>query len=324
MSKLSWLFGKKYFEGGVSKARRDLSNKVVVVTGSSSGIGRETAKGLAAQNATVVMANRNEAKTQPILDDMIKQTGNPNIEFIKLDIADLSSVRDFVKTFKQRHDRLDVLVNNAGIASVGSKPTFTKDGLESQMGGNYLGHFYLTNLLANTLKNTQQSRVINVLTKSCTYKRLNFDDLMSEKKYDAFESLVQSKVATLMFAQELQQRLGETNTKVMSLHPGWVRSEGLENLKNEKDRSFFSKASLSALSVGLLYFGKDSRQGAQTGIHCSLEDFNKLKSGGFYSDCEEYSYKPTEDLNEQNRRKLWEWSEKIIKEKLGNDAFEVK
>ena len=324
MSKISWLFGKKYFEGGVSKARRDLSNKVVVVTGSSSGIGRETAKGLAAQNATVVMANRNEAKTQPILDDIVKQTGNPNIEFIKLDIADLSSVRDFVKTFKQKHDRLDVLVNNAGIASVGNKPTFTKDGLESQMGGNYLGHFYLTNLLLDTLKNTEQSRVINVLTKSCTYKRLKFDDLMSEKKYDPFESLVQSKIATLMFAKELQQRLGETNTKIMSLHPGWVRTEGLEDLKKDKDLSLPSKAGLSVLSVCLLHFGKDPQQGAQTGLHCALEDFTKLRWAGFYSDCKEYTFKPTEDLSEQNRKKLWEWSENVIKEKLGNDAFENK
>ena len=109
---MSWLPGKKYFEGGVCKIVQDLSNHVIIITGSSSGIGKETVKNLAAQNATIIMATRNQAKTEPLMNQIRRETGNANIEFIPIDLSDLNSVRSFVEKFKHRHNRLDVLINN--------------------------------------------------------------------------------------------------------------------------------------------------------------------------------------------------------------------
>ena len=142
---------------------------------------------------------------------------------------------------------------------------------------------------------------------------------MFEKKYNPMDGLFRAKIALLNFTTELQHRLQGSNVKIFSVHPGWVRSENMLNV----EAPFFTKAMIKILSFALLYFGKNTHQGAQTGLYCALEDWNKLKGGAFYSDCAEFPFKPTDSLTEENRRKLWDISEQLIKDKMGPDAFNI-
>jgi len=316
---MSWLPGKRYFDGGICTVTRNMANQVVIVTGSSSGIGRETVKGLAAKNATIVMATRNKTKTQPIMDAIKQETGNQNIHHIPLDLTDLNSVKAFAQEFKSKYNHLDVLVNNAATTSMQSTPNFTKQGFEESFGVSYIGHYYLTRLLLDTIKKTNNSRIIFTSTKSATKNPFNWDNINSVKKYDSWQAEVQAKRANLMLASELQRRLENDSVKVASLHPGWVRSEGFDNLQ----APFFTQMALKGLFFAMKYFGKDTRQGAQTNLYCALEDWNKLKGAAYYSDCEEFNYAPQEDLKPENTEKLYNATEKWIKEKLGEDAFKL-
>jgi len=316
---MSWLPGKKYFDGGICNVTRNLTNQVVIVTGSSSGIGRETVKGLAAKNATIIMATRNKAKTLPIMDAIKQETGNQNIEHIPLDLTDLNSFKAFAQEFKSKFDHLDMLVNNAGTTSMQSQRSFTKQGFEESFGVSYIGHYYLTCLLLDTIKKTDNSRIIFTSTKSVTKTPFNWDNINSEKKYDSWQAEVRAKRANLMFASELQRKLENDSVKVTSLHPGWVRSEGFNNVQ----APFFTKIAIKCLYFALGYFGKDTRQGAQTHLYLALEDWKKLKGAGYYSDCEEFKFAPHEDLKPENTEKLYNLTEKWIKEKLGEDAFKI-
>ncbi len=316
---MSWLPGKKYFEGGICTVTRNMANQVVIITGSSSGIGLQTAKGLAARNATIVMATRNKAKTEPLMDEIKKETGNSNIDFIPLDLTDLKSVKAFAQEFKTKYNHLDVLVNNAALTSMKSTPDYTKQGFEQTFGVAYIGHYYLTRLLLDTIRKTDQSRIIFTSTKSVLSTPLTWDNLNSEKKFDGWQAEVQGKRANLMLASELQRRLENDSTRVMSLHPGWVRSEGFDNI----DAPLATRIGIQGLKFALKYFGKDTKQGSQTHLFCALQEWNKLKKAGYYSDCEELNFPAQEDLKPENTEKLWDQTEKWIKEKLGDDAFKI-
>jgi len=265
------------------------------------------------------MANRNKAKTEPFMEEIKKETGNQNIDFIPLDLTDLNSVKNFAQEFRSKYDHLDVLVNNAALTSMKPKPDFTKQGFEQTFGVTYIGHYYLTRLLLDPIRKTENSRIIFSSTKSATKKKLTWDNLNSEKKFDGWQAEVQGKRANLMLASELQRRLENDSTKVMSLHPGWVRSESFDSI----EAPAFTKIALKGLFFFMKYFGKDTKQGAQTSLYCALQEWNKLKNAGYYSDCEEFNFPAQEDLKPENTQKLWDLTDKWIKEKLGDDAFKI-
>ncbi|MDX1416306.1 MAG: SDR family NAD(P)-dependent oxidoreductase, partial [Candidatus Promineifilaceae bacterium] len=138
----------------------DQTGRVAIVTGANSGIGYETAKALAAKGATVIMACRNRDKAHKAVDDIRRDIPQANLEIIRIDLADLDSVRDFADQFKARHNRLDLLINNAGIMM--PPYTQTKEGFEVQFGANHLGHFALTGLLLDRILATSMARIVNV------------------------------------------------------------------------------------------------------------------------------------------------------------------
>jgi len=265
------------------------------------------------------MATRNKAKTEPLMDEIKKETGNQNIDFIPLDLTDLKSVKAFAQEFKSRYNQLDVLVNNAAITYLRSARTFTKDGFEESFGTTYVGHYYLTRLLLDNLKKTNNSRIIFSSTKSSTKTPLDWENLNAEKKFSNLAVSVQGKRSSLMFASELQRRLESDSVKVVSLHPGWVKTEGREAADNPTLIKIMGKV----FGFFMLYFGKNATQGAQTSLYCALEDWKKLKGAGYYSDCEEFNFPVQEDLKPENTKKLWDLTEKWIKEKLGDDAFKI-
>lgn len=179
--------------------------KVIIVTGSSGGIGKETAFDFARRGATVYLATRDLKKCSDARADIIRSTLNKNVFCRKCDLADFESIRKFVHEFKSREKRLDILVNNAGV--MWTPKGVTKQGIEQQLGVNHMGHFLLTDLLLDYLKASTPSRIVVVSSLAHTRGTINFEDLNSDKSYDASAAYNQSKLANVLFTKELAKRL---------------------------------------------------------------------------------------------------------------------
>ncbi len=204
----------------------DQSGRIAVVTGSSSGIGYEAARVLANKHAKVVLAVRNAQKGENALQKIKAQNPNADVTVLMLDLANLKSVKQFADEYKNRFDRLDLLINNAGVMM----PPYSKtaDGFELQFGTNHLGHFALTLQLLDLIEKTDSSRIVNVSSIAHKSGNLDFDDLNWEaRKYDKMKSYGDSKIANLYFTYELQKKLNEkgSTVKVMAAHPGWTATE---------------------------------------------------------------------------------------------------
>jgi retinol dehydrogenase-12 len=202
----------------------DLTGRVVLVTGANSGIGLETAAGLAALGATVVMAARSPAKGEAAVADVRARTGNQAVELGVLDLSSFASIRAFAAWFLERHERLDVLVNNAGLML--SERRETAEGFEEMFGVNHLGHFLLTDLLLDRLKASAPSRVVVLSSTAHRYvpRGLRRDDLQSTRRFRGFPTYCRSKLANLHFARELARRLDGTGVTVNAVHPGSINS----------------------------------------------------------------------------------------------------
>ncbi len=209
-----------------SRLMLDQSGKVAVITGAASGLGFETARMLASKHARVVMAVRSSAKGRDAAARIKKEYPGADVAVMELDLADLASVRKFAENFRKRYSRLDLLINNAGVMV----PPYgkTADDFELQLGTNHLGHFTLTLLLLDMLKEVQGSRVVTVSSGAHAFGILDFDDLNWEKRrYNAWQAYGDSKLANLYFTRELQQRLDEEDVNVLAVaaHPGWAATE---------------------------------------------------------------------------------------------------
>ena len=242
----------------------DQSNRIVIVTGSTSGIGKEAARVLARKNAHVILAVRNTNKGHEVASEMRAENPDASLEVRELDLSSLDSVRDFADGFTRDHDRLDVLINNAGVMM----PPYSKtaDGFEIQMGTNHLGHFALTGLLLPALKATEGSRVVNVSSMAHSFGDIDFDDLDWEsRKYNTRRAYADSKIANLYFTYELAERLQENGSQPMvtAAHPGWTATElqrhsGIASFLN---RFFAQDVDMGALPTLMAGFDDDSQAG---------------------------------------------------------------
>lgn len=204
----------------------DMTDKTVVITGASSGIGFEAALALAQKNARIVIGVRNIKKGNEAMGRIIKEYGLARVQIIELDLANLASVKSFVGQFTQENDHIDLLINNAGVMI----PPYTKtsDGFELQMGTNHLGHFALTAQLMPLLIKTPAARIVNVSSMGHKRGNIQLDDLNWEKRrYSAFQAYADSKLANLYFTYELARRLEAKKVDVLSVaaHPGWSATE---------------------------------------------------------------------------------------------------
>ena len=202
------------------------NGKVAIVTGSSSGIGYETARVLAEKKATVIIAVRNLKKGNAALEKINKQHPDAEVKVMELDLANLESVRKFASEFKNSYSRLDLLINNAGVMI----PPYSKtaDGFELQFGTNHLGHFALTGLLIDLVNATPDSRIVNVASSAHHYGNLDLNDLNWEKRrYRKMRAYGDTKIANLYFTYELQDKLEKADIKtiVTAAHPGWTATE---------------------------------------------------------------------------------------------------
>ncbi|MFF5208268.1 SDR family NAD(P)-dependent oxidoreductase [Streptosporangium sp. NPDC000396] len=198
----------------------DQEGRVAVITGASSGIGLETARVLAARGASVVIACRDEGKAARAADRI-----GADVEVLRLDLASIASVRQAAEELRGRHDRLDLLINNAGVMV--PPLTRTADGFELQFGTNHLGHFAFTGLLLDRLLPVPGSRIVTVSSLGHRRGRIDFADLRSERSYNRVAAYGRSKLANLLFTYELQRRLAAAGAETIALaaHPGMSSTE---------------------------------------------------------------------------------------------------
>ncbi len=200
-----------------------LDGRVCIVTGANKGIGNAAAHALAGMGAAVVLACRNPEAGEAARQSILRSTGNPNVSAVQLDLASLTSVRRFASEFATTHDRLHVLVNNAGIYT--AQRTLTEDGFERTWEVDYLSHFLLTNLLLDALRRGAPSRVINVSSDGHRMGRIDFADLNREHGYSGIRAYGQAKLAQILFTKEFARRFAGTGVSAFAVHPGAVRTD---------------------------------------------------------------------------------------------------
>ena len=261
-----------------SNARLD--GKLAVVTGSNTGIGRETAKGLAARGARVVLACRNVKHAQEVVTEIENAGGLA--EVMELDLQSFASVRQFAAALAAKYPKLDILVNNAGVAF--QPKQMTKDGEEQVMQVNHLSPFLLTNLLLDMLNAAGKARVVNLSSLMHTWAKegIQWDDLKWEKKaFDSWSAYAQSKLANIFFTRELARRQGsKSGVTVYAVHPGAVDSD-LGRSYRDKIPAFIRTYLTDFVKV----FLKTSEHGAQTSIYCAVESSLEKETGKYYADC---------------------------------------
>lgn len=280
-----------------------MQGKVVVITGANTGVGFETAVGVAAQGATTVLACRNQAKAEAARHEVIQRTWNDDVHVVALDLADLASVRKAADDILTRWDRLDVLDNNAG--GTWSVRQETAQGLEYTMGVCHLAHFYLTLLLLDRLQASAPSRVINVTSVGhhAAFKGMRFDDLQSEGRYDGMEVYCRAKLANVLFTRELARRQAGTGVTANAAHPGWVRSRfGMDG----------DTAGLSAFGFRAMRpFQISPRTGAKTSVYLASSPDVATRTGEYWVRSKR-GHMARRARDDVAARRLWDESEKIL------------
>ena len=271
--------------------------KTCLVTGGTSGIGLITALELLRNGDRVVITSRDGAKGTAVAGRLARESGNPNVEVLACDFASLDSIRAAAAEFKQRHQRLEVLVNNAG--GYHPKRALSKDGLELTFAVNHLGYFLLTNLLTGLLKASAPARVVSVASEASRYGRIDFDNLQASGFYIAMRQYGTTKLMNVAFALELAERLRGTGVTSNALHPGAIASD------------FGAVGGWFGLGFKLVKpFMLTPEQGARTQIFLASSPEVEGVTGGYFIR-KKLQAPPRQAGDAQVRRKLWEASERL-------------
>ncbi|XP_072043923.1 retinol dehydrogenase 12-like [Amphiura filiformis] len=262
--------------------KTSLNGKTVVITGGNAGIGHETAADLARRGARVILACRNEEKAKGALQTIQKKSGSSNVVYYHLDLSDLDSVRNFADKFLREEERLDILINNAGVGrSYGRQ---TKQGYDLTFGTNHLGHFLLTLLLLDRLKKCAPSRVVTVSSMAhikVSEADIHFRPGDGELKYPGLVGYDRSKLANIMFTKILAERLKDSGVTAYSLHPGFV-STSIFQQSYELGSPWWRYLLYSSASR---VFGYNEEAGAQPSIYCAVEESITKYSGRYFDNC---------------------------------------
>ncbi len=287
----------------LSENDQGMMNRVVMITGGTSGIGKETALGLARLDATVAIVGRNREKTASVVEELKTIAGNDRIIPYICDLASLADVRKLASDFHSDQSRLDVLFNNAG--AINSKRQLSKDGYELTFAVNHLAHFLLTDLMMDLLKESVPSRVIVTSSAAANMGHMHFDDLMLEKGYSGFKAYSQSKLANQLFTFELARRLQKTGVTANCLHPGVVRSG-------------FGMNNKGAMKIGYSLFSPfliSAKKAAVTPVYLASSPEVRDVTGKYFSKGKEKE-PPKEATDLDSATRLWEISERLVKKEL--------
>ena len=254
-----------------------MKNKVCIVTGANAGIGLETARELAKQGATVVMVCRNQERGEKAQKDIQKSSGNTGVRLFIADLGSQHQIHQFAAEFLREFDRLDVLINNAGVFL----PTHqrTEDGYEATFAINHLAYFLLTHLLLDVLQSTPNARIVNVSSNAHLSASINFDSLEQVDNYNGYVAYGQSKLANVLFTYELARRLEGTGITCNALHPGVVAT----NIANH-GFSFFT-VFFKLFSP----FFKSPKSGAATSVYLATSPEVAKITGKYFDNCAEKS-----------------------------------
>ena len=286
----------------------DMRGKVCVVTGANSGIGKETALALARMGATVVLVCRSESRGTDALHEIKEQTGNDAISLVVADFSSQQQVRDAARAILEQCDRIDVLVNNAGVTPWQRRVT-AEDGLELIFAVNHLAPFLLTNLLLDRLKACAPARVVTVSSGAHRRRPLDFDDLQNEQRYVPFDVYSQSKLANVYFTYELARRLEGTDVTANCLHPGVVSTALFRHLPPVL--RFALKIARPLLLT--------SAQGADTVVYLAAAPAVAAVSGRFFERRQAVESSPI-SYDREAARRLWEVSEALTAQSTGVGA----
>jgi NAD(P)-dependent dehydrogenase (short-subunit alcohol dehydrogenase family) len=272
-----------------------MKGKTVLITGATSGIGKETAIGMARLGAMVVIAGRDEKKGNAAKYEIIRLSNNASVKFFFCDLASFESIRSFCKAFKTRFAALHVLINNAGVWNF--KRRETKDGIENTFAVNYLAPFLMTTLLLDLLKKSAPSRIVNV-SSGLHRGTINFNDIEYRNSFSGVKAYSQSKLALILFTKLLAKNLRGTGITVNAVHPGFV-STGLG-----REASAFLRACFRI-------FGKSASKGARTSLYVASAPEIEYVSGEYFAD-NKISRTSRQSYDLDAAGKLWRLSEKYV------------
>jgi retinol dehydrogenase 14 len=276
----------------------DMGGKTVLITGGTSGIGKAAAVALAAMGANVVIVGRNLERGEAAIEEIRARSHNESVELMLADLSVQSEVRGLTQEFQEHHDRIDVLVNNAGL--VQSKRTESPDGIETTLAINHLAPFLLTNLLLERLEQSAPSRVITVSSEAQRWGNMDFEDMQARRKYRGFPVYGMTKLANIMFTFELAERLDGTGVAATCLHPGSVGTNFGQN--NRGPMALFFRT--------FKPFMRSPEQGADTLVWLASSPEVDGVSGKYFSDRKEIEAKKVA-YDPVARRRLWEISEEL-------------
>ena len=285
----------------MQKGSGDMSGRVCMITGTTSGIGKATALGLAKMGATVIMVARNEADLRVALDDIKEKTANESIDLIVADLSSQESIHRLAEDFRNKYQHLHVLINNAGLTA--EHKTLSVDGIDTLFAVNYLAPFLLTNLLLDVLKVSAPSRVVNVSSDGHKFGRIDFDDIQSKKR-SAIGAYGDSKLALNLFTYELARKLEGTGVTANALHPGVVAT----NIGSHDSSPFITRFIWKLFKA----FMSSPDKGAQTSIFLASSPDVDGASGKYFVKSKE-TRSSKESYDESVGQRLWQVSEELTK-----------
>lgn len=296
----------------------DLSGKQALVTGGSGGLGAETARALASRGARVVITARNLEKGESVARGIRESTGQDGVEVEELELGSLASIRAFAERFLARHDALHILVDNAGVMACPFEKT--ADGFELQFGTNHLGHFLLTGLIAPALLRAAPARVVSVSSRGHQQSPVVFDDIQFEKRpYDKWQAYGQAKTANILFAVELERRLGGRGVHANALHPGVIPTDLSRHMQPEDYERLRSRQPGGQLKL------KTVESGAATSVYAATAPELEGRGGLYLEDCHVAGVDDAEDaaggvrsyaVDPDAARRLWSVSEEMVGERF--------
>ncbi len=290
---------------GKKKERSEMKfaeEKICLITGADSGIGKATAKGLAQSGATLILTARNHVRGERTVRELKEATGNENIYLFIVHLSSQESIMDLSKKIKEKFKRIDILINNAGAHFTNRH--ITVDGIEATFAVNYLSRFLLTNLLLDLIKRSKQGRIINVSGEYHRNGKINFEDLSLGKEYSAEAAVAQSKLADIMFTYTLADKLKDSCITVNCLHPGIVSTN---IIYSDPDASAFIK-----LMYGLFsFFFKPAKKGAETVIYMAVSEEVSNISGKYFINKKAAESSPA-SYDKIIADRLWRESERLI------------
>ena len=275
-----------------------MEGKVCLITGATSGIGEVTARELACMGCSVVITARDQRKARIAVDKLRTESGSLRIDGLVADLSSQDQVRNLAAEFKRQHDRLDVLINNAG--AIYLRRYLSQDGIEMTFAVNHLAPYLLTNLLLETLINSAPARIIDVASNSHEGQEIDFDDLESQRSYNFMRAYGRSKLANVMFTFELSRRISESSVTVNAVHPGLVGTNMGSNI------GWLVKLFLPMFRL----FSLSPEEGAETSVYLASSPEVEGVSGKYFYQKRAIPSSPS-SLDEEKARQLWEVSARM-------------